>query len=30
LHHEALAHALKTDNWHAKNVGQFLHSASNR
>jgi hypothetical protein len=27
---EALAHALKTVNWHPKDVGQFLRSAANR
>lgn len=27
---EALAHALRTVNWHPKDVGQFLRSAANR
>ena len=27
---EALAHALRTVNWHAKDVSQFLRSAANR
>jgi hypothetical protein len=27
---EALAHALKTVNWHPKDVSQFLRSAANR
>jgi hypothetical protein len=28
--HDALAHALKTVNWHPKDVSQFLRSAANR
>jgi transcriptional regulator of acetoin/glycerol metabolism len=27
---EALAHALRTVNWHPKDVSQFLRSAANR